>query len=112
VRYRVSLPAGLINDLPLLVKRFLSLDEFVHRREKQGKTLEIDLRNELYELRAADNVLEMVIGRGKPLEFVTAITGLTGTELNGLKIEKLEVIFKQGSEEKLSRNNESSESSI
>ena len=112
VRYRVSLPAGLINDLPLLVKRFLSLDEFVHRREKQGKTIEIDLRNELHELRAADNVLEMVIGRGKPLEFVTAITGLAGTELNGLRIEKLEVIFKQGSEEKLSGNNVSSESSI
>ena len=94
VRYRVSLPSGLINSLPLLVERFLALNKFVHRREKQGKTIEIDLRNELYELHAADNVLEMVIGRGKPLEFVSAITGLTGSELNGLKIEKLEVIFK------------------
>ena len=110
VRYRVSLPSGLINGLPLLVERFLALDEFVHRREKQGKTIEIDLRNELYELQAADNVLEMVIGRGKPLEFVTAITGLTGTELNGLKIEKLEVIFKSEPVGEFLGGNESSES--
>jgi radical SAM family uncharacterized protein/radical SAM-linked protein len=94
VRYRVGLPVGLIKNLPVLAERFLALKRYVHRREKQAKMVEIDLRGELFELRAADTALEMVIGRGKPLEFVTAITGLPETELAGAKIEKLEVIFK------------------
>jgi radical SAM family uncharacterized protein/radical SAM-linked protein len=112
VRYRVSLPSGLINDLPLLGQKFLALDEFVHRREKQGKTMVIDLRKELYELHAAANVLELVIGRGKPVEFVSAITGLPGAELNSLRIEKLEVIFKPGSAGDFSGFGRSSDLSI
>ncbi len=96
VRYRVTLPSKPIDDLPVLVKNFLALKEFVFCREKQGKRIEIDLRQELHELRIADATIEMVIGRGKPLEFVSAITGLSVTVLTGVKIEKLEVIFKRG----------------
>jgi radical SAM-linked protein len=94
VRYRVGLPVGLIRNLPVLVENFLALESCPYRREKQSKTVEIDLRRELFELHATDAVLEMVIGRGKPLEFVTAVTGLSEPELHGVKIEKLEVIFK------------------
>jgi len=38
--------------------------------------------------------VEMVVGRGKPLEFAAAITGMPPDELRGVRIEKLEVLFK------------------
>jgi radical SAM family uncharacterized protein/radical SAM-linked protein len=94
IRYRVTLPDGLALDLAALSKAFLALEQYVHRREKQSKIVEIDLRRELHELHAADRVLEMVVGRGKPLEFVAAITGLSDKALAGAAIEKLKVIFK------------------
>jgi hypothetical protein len=39
----------------------------------------------------------MVIGRCKPLEFVSAMTGFSIKELEDCRIEKLEVIFKDSS---------------
>jgi hypothetical protein len=94
IRYRVTLPEGLAENLPGLADAFLALETFVHRREKQSKTVEIDLRRELYDLHATSTVLEMVVGRGKPAEFAAAVTGLTEKALAGAKIEKLEVIFR------------------
>jgi radical SAM-linked protein len=94
IRYRVTLPEGLAEDLPALADAFLALEAFVHRREKQSKTVEIDLRKELYELHASGTVLEMVVSRGKPVEFAAAITGLPEKALADAKIEKIEVIFK------------------
>ncbi len=94
VRYRVTLPAGLALDLPLLTGRFLCQESYILRREKKDRKVEIDLRRELVELQASGNTLEMLVGRGKPLEFAAAITGLTAGELADARIEKLEVIFK------------------
>jgi radical SAM-linked protein len=93
VRYRVTLPVEVRLDLPPLVERFLMLETLPFRREKKGKVLELDLRTELSELAATGNSLEMVVGRGKPLEFTAAITGLTVEELADARIEKLAVIF-------------------
>ncbi len=98
VRYRVSLPEGIASDLPALAEAFLSLKTHICRREKQSKVVEIDLRQELYELHASGTVLEMVVGRGKPLEFTAAITGLPEKAVAGAKIEKLEVVFKSDGE--------------
>jgi hypothetical protein len=36
----------------------------------------------------------MTVGRGKPLEFAAAVTGLTPAELAEARIEKLAVIFR------------------
>ncbi len=94
-RYRVILDGPPRPDLPLLAERFLALESFPYRREKKGKTQEFDLRHELAELTVDGNSLEMVVTRGKPLEFVAAITGLPPAELAGVRIEKLEVIFEQ-----------------
>jgi radical SAM family uncharacterized protein/radical SAM-linked protein len=99
IRYRVTFPEGLSVDLPALAKTFLALEQHVHRREKQSKVVEIDLRHELHELHASDRYLEMVVGRGKPLEFVAAITGLSEKALTGAAIEKLEVIFRDDARE-------------
>ncbi len=94
-RYRVTLPASLGSDLPALADRFLALESFPLRREKRGKVTELDLRRELTELLASGNALEMVIRRGKPVEFAAAITGLDPAELADARIEKLEVAFKE-----------------
>jgi radical SAM family uncharacterized protein/radical SAM-linked protein len=93
VRYRVTLPEQIKLDLPALAQQFLALESLPLRREKKGKVVELDLRQELSELTVTGNCLEMVIGRGKPLEFTTAITDLAAAELGEVKIEKLEVIF-------------------
>jgi radical SAM family uncharacterized protein/radical SAM-linked protein len=94
VRYRVTLPPLPGRDLHSLAARFLALDSVPCMREKKGKVTEFDLRRELHVLEVHGNVLEMVVGRGKPLEFAAAITSLTPEDLEGARIEKLEVLFR------------------
>jgi radical SAM-linked protein len=94
IRYRVTLPGHVSIDLAKCTTRFLALETFPCQREKKGRVTELDLRQELRGLTTAGNALEMLVERGKPLEFVAAITGLSAAELAGARIEKLEVIFK------------------
>ncbi|RNC72334.1 MAG: TIGR03960 family B12-binding radical SAM protein [Desulfuromonadales bacterium] len=93
VRYRVTLPHGATQDLSARVAAFLALDSSPLRREKKGKIQEYDLRHELAELSATGNSLEMTVGRGKPLEYAAAITGVPAEELADARIEKLDVRF-------------------
>jgi len=95
VRYRVTLPQGVVSDLPERAAAFLCLENCVHQRFKKGKAVEIDLRQELSELEASTDALEMVVKRGKPLEFAAAITGMSEEVLRPARIEKLEVYFRQ-----------------
>jgi hypothetical protein len=94
IRYSVTLPdlAGI--DLPGCAARFLALESFSCRREKKGRVTELDLRRELHGLTVVGRALEILVERGKPLEFAAAITGLSAAQLSGARIEKLEVIFK------------------
>lgn len=94
VRYRVILPEELAHGLAGKVGEFLSRDSVPLRREKKGRVQEYDLRQELAELTVSGSTLELTIGRGKPLEYAAAITGLTLEELADARIEKLAVIFK------------------
>ncbi len=94
IRYRVILPDHVDIDLAECTARFLALESFVCRREKRGRVTELDLRRELHGLATAGKILEMVVKRGKPLEFAEAITGLSAAELASARIEKLEVVFK------------------
>ncbi|HEX9023160.1 MAG TPA: TIGR03960 family B12-binding radical SAM protein [Geobacteraceae bacterium] len=94
IRYRVTLSGAACPDLRASAEAFMALEEHILRREKKGKVVEIDLRRELGQLAVHGNSLEMAIGRGKPLEFTAAITGLDPAELADARIEKLEVIFK------------------
>lgn len=95
VRYRVTLPEGTGVGLPEKVIRFLALKSSPLRREKKGKVVEFDLREELADLKASGNSLEMIVGRGKPLEYAAAVTGLPAEALAGSQIEKLEVLFRK-----------------
>ncbi|NTU64324.1 MAG: DUF2344 domain-containing protein [Chloroflexi bacterium] len=97
VRYRVTLPEGVGGDLALSAERFLARESCPFRRVKKNGPQEYDLRHELTCLSADGANLTMEIGRGKPLEFVAAITGLPPEELGSSRIEKLDVIFKDSS---------------
>ncbi|MBJ6798913.1 TIGR03960 family B12-binding radical SAM protein [Geomonas propionica] len=95
VRYRVTLPEELAHDLEAKAAAFLALESLPVRREKKGKATEFDLRHELAELKVEGRVLEMVAGRGKLLEFISAILGVPAAALKDARLEKLEVLFKQ-----------------
>jgi len=97
VRYRVTFPDAWAKDLDKSAVNFMSLETFPFRRVKKNGPQEYDLRHELFSLSAGENSLIMEIGRGKPLEFVSAITGLSIKDLEDCRIEKLEVIFKDSS---------------
>jgi radical SAM family uncharacterized protein/radical SAM-linked protein len=95
VRYRVTLAEGMEIDLQDKVAKFLALESSPLRREKRGKVTEFDLRHELFELTAAGRSLELVVGRGKPAEFASAILELPVEALKEARLEKLEVLFAQ-----------------
>lgn len=93
-RYRLIFPEGLVKDLPGCAEAFLGKDSCLYSRIKKGKTSELDLRRELLELTVVDDMLELVIVRGKPREFAMVITGLSEEALAGMRIEKHAVIFR------------------
>jgi radical SAM-linked protein len=95
--YRLTFPAALSLDLAACVEQFLARETYPCHREKKGKRSEFDLRSELADLTVSGNTLQMTAGRGKPLEFASAITGLPVAELKDVRIEKLQVIFKDSS---------------
>ena len=95
VRYRVTLPEDAATDLAGQAGRFLARESCPVRKEKKGKISTYDLRRELTTLRTDGNVIELTVGRGKPLEYASAITGLSPEALQDARIEKLEVLFKE-----------------
>ena len=98
VRYRVTLPESLAVELPARVAAFLALESSPLKREKKGKVVEFDLRHQLSELSANGCVLEMLVGRGKPVEFASAIMGLPVEAFKDARLEKLEVLFARAPE--------------
>jgi hypothetical protein len=66
---------------------------YVIERKKKGETQSIDLRGETVSLDAHGASLELVAGRGKPVEFARAITGNPALQGDDIRVEKLEVLF-------------------
>ncbi|UFS72036.1 TIGR03960 family B12-binding radical SAM protein [Geomonas sp. RF6] len=93
VRYTVRIPPPLCADLQLQAARFLEKESVPYVREKKGKSLELDLRHEMKELSAHGDVLEMVVGRGKPLEFAAAVCDVPVEALAEASVQKVEVLF-------------------
>ena len=98
VWYRVTLPEELAVGLQEKIADFLALESSPLRREKKGKVVEFDLRHELSELKAEGRTLEMLVGRGKPVEFTSAILRVPAEALKDARLEKLEVLFAEPSE--------------
>lgn len=92
-RYRVTLPDYQPELLQQRCVQFLAHDSWVLTREKKGQQQQIDLRQEMRALTAAGSVLEMVVGRGKAMEFAAAVTGLGPEQLKNATVEKTDVVF-------------------
>ena len=100
-RYRVELPPDLGIDLQEQVARFLALESFPYTRDAKGKNMTLDLRRELLRLTVDGAALELVTRRGKPREYLEAITGLHREALREARTMKLDVIFVEGAEQNL-----------
>jgi len=92
-RYRITFSNYTAEQLNECSVRFLANDNFVIERKKKGDVQKVDLRGELLSLAVDGNSLDLVAGRGKPLEFARAITGCSELASADILIEKIEVIF-------------------
>ena len=92
-RYRISFDGGISEQLPELCVQFMAHTEFVIQRKKKGEIQSIDLRGEVASLAPTASSIELVAGRGKPMEFARAIMGNDALQADDVRIEKLEVIF-------------------
>lgn len=93
-RYRITFDTSWSDKLHNLCVQFLAHDAFViQRAKKKGETQSIDLRKEVATLTASGATLDLVAGRGKPLEFAKAISGNQELQSDDIRIEKLEVFF-------------------
>ena len=91
--YQITLPGYAPEQLKNQCEQFMAQDSWVLCRQKKGQQQEIDLRQETVTLSAAGSSLSCIIRRGKASELVSAITGLTGDQLNAARILKTEVVF-------------------
>ncbi|MFA7059305.1 MAG: TIGR03960 family B12-binding radical SAM protein [Pedobacter sp.] len=92
-RYRITFDEQLSERLPELCVQFLAHTDYVIQRKKKSNIQNVDLRGEVISLTASGASLELVAGRGKPLEFARAIIGNTNLLADDIYVEKLEVLF-------------------
>lgn len=92
-RYRVTLSGYCAEQLAEQVVQFMAQPSWMQVREKKGQRQEFDLRREVQSLTSCGSILEMVLGRGKPLEVAAAVTGAAPEQFAGCRIEKLETLF-------------------
>lgn len=92
--YRITCASYTPEQLHDMSVRFLAHDSFVIERKKKGEVQRVDLRGEVASLLVDGGSLELIAGRGKPLEFARAITGCQDLSSADIHIEKIKVIFK------------------
>lgn len=93
-RYRITFDSLWSEKLPDLCVQFMAHDSFViQRTKKKGEVQTVDLRKEVSLLSASGSALDLVAGRGKPLEFARAISGNPELQSDDVRIQKLEVHF-------------------
>ena len=80
----------------LFRSQFMAHMEYVIQRKKKGEVQSVNLRGEAITLTAVGNSVELVAGRGKPLEFARAISGNDALQADEIRIEKRAVIFNDG----------------
>ena len=91
--YRITFDEQYSARLSDLCVQFLAHTDYVIQRKKKGDIQTIDLRGQVTALTASGTSLELVAGRGKPLEFARAITGNADLQADDIRVEKLEVHF-------------------
>jgi len=95
-RYRITFAGVAAEHLSEMGVQFMAHSQFVIHRKKKGEVQSLDLRGEVADLRAASSSIELVAGRGKPMEFARAIMADEALQGDEVRIEKLEVIFTDG----------------
>lgn len=96
VVYRIDLPDGTPLPTPEEISRFLARDSVPHRR---GNGREIDLRREFISVSLEGNSVTLAVRRGKPLEYLAALTGKPPERFSGARVVKLELLFTPPSED-------------
>jgi radical SAM-linked protein len=91
--YRITIAGADPDELQNQCVQFLAHSSFVIQRTKKGQTQTVDLRNETVSLVADGQMIKLVAKRGKPVEFVRAITADDTLKGDDIQVEKLEVIF-------------------
>ncbi len=94
--YRITFAGADPERLAEQCVQFMAHDEYVIQRKKKGEVQSVDLRGEATTLAAMGNSVELVAGRGKPLEFARAISGNDALQADEIRIEKRAVIFNDG----------------
>jgi radical SAM family uncharacterized protein/radical SAM-linked protein len=92
-RYRITFDGAAPELLSELCVQFMAHTEYVIERKKKGEVQRVDLRGEVAALNATASSIELVAGRGKPVEFARAIMGNDALQGDDISVEKLEVIF-------------------
>ena len=93
-RYRITFHGASSDAVARGCSHFMALPEYVIHRSKKGDTQAVDLRAEVASLVPRGDSVELVAGRGKPLEFARAIIGDDSVQGDAVRIEKLEVLFR------------------
>ena len=95
-RYRITFDGVAAERLSEMGVQFMAHSQFVIHRKKKGEVQSLDLRGEVADLRSVSSSIELVAGRGKPMEFARAIMADDTLQGDDVRIEKLEVIFTDG----------------
>ena len=95
-RYRITFDGAGPKRLSELCAQFMAHTGFVIQRKKKGEIQSVDLRGEVTALTVSGTAVELVAGRGKPIEFARAIMGDETLQADEIRIEKIEVIFNDG----------------
>jgi radical SAM family uncharacterized protein/radical SAM-linked protein len=92
--YRVELPASAPSDLALRLEDFLAANEVPGQREKGGKTVSLDLRRDVLDLRIEGGALWLTIAKGSPVVLAAHLLGLGTEEGRALRIRKTAVVLR------------------
>jgi len=92
-RYRITFNGAASELLSELCVQFMAHTDYVIERKKKGEIQRVDLRGEVAALSVTASSIELVAGRGKPVEFARAIMGNDALQGDDISVEKLEVIF-------------------
>jgi radical SAM-linked protein len=92
-RYRITFSNMDSEALSEQCVQFMAHTEFVIQRKKKGEVRKIDLRGEVASLSVDGCAVNLVAGRGKPVEFIRAILGNETVQADDVRIEKREVLF-------------------
>ncbi|MCD6527593.1 MAG: TIGR03960 family B12-binding radical SAM protein [Desulfuromonas sp.] len=89
--YQVPLDNLEIGDLNERLQRFLDAEHFVVERQRGNKTISVDLRGDVEQLRCEDNALIMTLTKGSPIVIAGALLDLDTDKVRGLGICKIGV---------------------